>query len=99
MDEIKTRLSGEKSIFVALLGGALTPSTIAFFPIFKELWEQGVGRTAIIMFILSFMLLNWQILIFRVPLLGWSITLVSMAAAFILALIAAGFAIFIERFW
>lgn len=99
MDEIKVWLSGEKGIFVALLGGALTPSTIALFPIFKELWDQGVGRTAIIMFILSFTLLNWQILIFRVPLLGWSITLVSMAAAFILALLAAGLFIVLGRFW
>ena len=99
MAEIKVWLSGEKGIFVALLGGALTPSTIALFPIFKELWDQGVGRTAIIMFILSFTLLNWQILIFRVPLLGWGITLVSMAAALVLALIAAGLFIVIEKFW
>lgn len=99
MDEIKVWLSGEKGIFVAFLGGVLTPSTIALFPIFKELWDQGVGRTAIVMFILSFTLLNWQILIFRVPLLGWSITLVSMAAAFVLALLAAGLFIIIERFW
>ena len=75
-------LSGSKGILIALLSGILTPVILPFYPLLKELWGHNVGRLAIIMFLVS-LSLNWQVMLFRVPLLGWNISLLSFGSSFV----------------
>lgn len=92
-----TWLSGGRGILFAFLGGIVTPVVLPFFPILRSLWDVGVGRAAIIMFLMA-LALNWQVLLFRVPFLGWKITLISMGGTFSTLILVAVFLVLMEKF-
>ena len=96
VQRLDTWLSGGKGILFALFSGIVTPVILPLFPLLKSMWDQNVGRLAIIMFLMA-LALNWQVLLFRVPLLGWGVTLVSLGSTLLTLMAAAAVLLIIER--
>lgn len=100
LDEVKEWVSGGKGIFLAWIGGMVTPSSMALYPTLRDLWErERVGLSFTVTLVLSFALLNWQTILFRVPLLGWSITGLLYLSSFFLPLLIGGIFLLLERFF
>lgn len=97
LDVVRIWISGGKGIFLGWVAGAITPSILALYPLFLTLWEQHTGRLAIIMALISFPLMNWQILPFKVALLGWGLGGISFLSGLLLSAVAAGFLILLAR--
>jgi len=70
MEILKTWLAGQKGILGSWIAGLLVPGGMSFFPIVQKMWEDGLNKGPLLMFLLSVQMLNWQTLMFRIPLLG-----------------------------
>lgn len=100
MDLVREWLSGGRGMFAAWLAAVASPGGgLPVYPLAKSLWEQHTGRAAIMMFLVSASLCNWQVLMFRQPMLGWSSTLHLMGTGFAVSLFTGGFLYAVQRFW
>ncbi len=79
--EVMESLRGGRGIAGSVFSGFAIPSSIAGLPIVKELWDAGGSKEILLVFLISSSLLNWQLVLFRQPMLGWTITAVSFAAS------------------
>ncbi len=86
---LKIWLAGQKGILGSWMAGLVVPGGMSFFPIVQEMWEEGLNKGPLLMFLLSVQMLNWQTLMFRIPLLGPKLTgiLYAVTAATNLALL------------
>lgn len=73
-DEIKSFLSGSYGLQGTVAAAGIMPGSITGLPIVKEMWYQGISRNCLLLFLLASPLINWQILFFKVPMLGWRLT-------------------------
>jgi uncharacterized membrane protein YraQ (UPF0718 family) len=70
MEILRIWLAGQKGILGSWTAGLLVPGGMSFFPIVQKMWEDGLNRGPLLMFLLAVQMLNWQTLMFRIPLLG-----------------------------
>jgi len=70
MEILKSWLAGQKGILGSWAAGLLVPGGMSFFPIVQKMWEDGLNKGPLLMFLLAVQMLNWQTLMFRIPLLG-----------------------------
>ncbi len=73
-DIIKSVIEGNGGIVKAAFIGALIPGGSSVGPILKTEWANGGNKMAIVAFILAMNLINWNILLFRLPFFGEKIT-------------------------
>ncbi|MFA6554296.1 MAG: hypothetical protein WCS89_02195 [Candidatus Paceibacterota bacterium] len=74
-DAIRSATTGNAGIIKAALAGALIPGGTSAGPILKSEWSNGGNKFAIIAFIIAMSLINWNMLLFRLPFFGEKITL------------------------
>jgi uncharacterized membrane protein YraQ (UPF0718 family) len=74
MEVLKLWLAGEKGIFGCFAAGIFSPGGITVFPIVKNMWEMDMSKRALLAFLVSTQVVNWQMMMFRLPVLGWTIT-------------------------
>jgi len=83
--------AGPRSVFIATLGGALTPGgPLTSFPIIVALHASGANKGALVAYLLSWAMLGVQrIFVWEFPLMGPDFTLLRVTASFLLP-VAAG---------
>jgi len=76
--------SGWRGMVIATLGGALTPGgPIVQFPIIAVLYQKGMGVGPLTAYVSAWSLIQIQRFLFmELPLLGWQLALVRIAASF-----------------
>lgn len=100
LELVKVWLTGGKGITAAWVAALISPGGgLTASPILRSLWDQSIGRDAVIMFLVSAALVNWQTLMFRQAILGWSITLYLFLAGLMASLFTGIFLYTIQRFW
>ncbi len=70
MEILKSWLVGQKGILGSWAAGIVVPGGMSFFPIVQKMWEDGLNKGPLLIFLLAVQMLNWQTLMFRIPLLG-----------------------------
>lgn len=82
--------AGTRSVFIATLGGALTPGgPLTSFPIIVALYTSGANQGALVAYLLSWAMLGVQrIFVWEFPLMGPHFTLLRVCASFLLPVIA-----------
>jgi len=82
--------AGPRSVFIAALGGALTPGgPLTSFPIIVALHASGANKGALVAYLLSWAMLGVQrIFVWEFPLMGPHFTLLRVSASFLLPVIA-----------
>jgi uncharacterized membrane protein YraQ (UPF0718 family) len=70
MEILRVWLAGQKGILGSWAAGLLIPGGMSFYPIVQKMWEDGLNKGPLLMFLLAVQMLNWQTLMFRIPLLG-----------------------------
>jgi hypothetical protein len=73
-DAVRSVISGNTGIAKAALAGAIIPGGTSVGPVLKAEWSNGGNKFAIIAFIISMNLINWNIILFRLPFFGEKIT-------------------------
>jgi len=71
---VRSVISGSAGIAKAAIAGALIPGGTSVGPVLKTEWANGGNKFAIIAFLISMNLINWNILLFRLPFFGEKIT-------------------------
>ena len=81
--------SGWQGMVIATLGGALTPGgPIVQFPIIALLYQKGMGIGPLTAYVSAWSLIQIQRFLFmELPLLGWHLALVRVAASFVFPVI------------
>ncbi len=95
--QILVYLGGNKGIFGSLLSAYVMPGSITSMPIVRNLWDAGANKGALMVFLLSSSLVNWQVALFRQPILGWRLTAINfLCGSLISGAIALGTSLFMR---
>lgn len=86
-EHMSEKLAGE-SILRATLAGVTTAGGSTLGPVLQEKWSNGGNKYAIIGCLISISLLNWTTLLFRISFFGEKLTLVVLAAGFVITIVA-----------
>ena len=97
-DAIRSVTSGGSGIVKAAFAGALVPGGTSVGPVLKKEWADGGNKMAIIAFIVSMNLVNWNILLFRLPFFGEKITAWIYGVGIVIMGIVITAMVLIERF-
>ena len=89
MEELKTWVAGGKGILGAVFAGMVTPGSLTMAPIVRQLWEEGMSRSFLLVYFVSASLLNIQIIMFRAPMFGKAATIGTTIAGAVLGVIFA----------
>ncbi len=77
--------SGLRGIFIAALGGSLTPGgPFVCFPLAVGFWKAGAGVGPVVAYLTGWAVWGLSRLPLEVALLGWRLTLIRMASTFFL---------------
>jgi uncharacterized membrane protein YraQ (UPF0718 family) len=85
--ELQTFLSGQHGLPGTLVAAAVTPGSITGLPIVKEMWLAGINKECLLLFLVTSPLIGWQMFFFKLPMLGWRITIIQSVASLAVACI------------
>lgn len=99
MELIKAWVTGGRGLVTAWVSAFAIPGggMVALYPELHTLWEQGIGRTTILLFLVAAPLINWQYLLFRVMFLGWKVSFMAYVFEFLISFFILGFFLVYER--
>lgn len=86
-EAIRTYMAGGKGIFGSFLAGIVSPGNISALPIVKDMWEDGYSKKCLLVFLITSTLINFQITMWRAPIVGWKIMAIQYGITLVIALI------------
>jgi hypothetical protein len=87
---VTSLMNGKQGIVNATILGALIPGGVTAGKALSVEWKKGNNRYAIIAFLLSMALLNWTIVMFRLPFLGTELTFIQLGIGAGITLLGTG---------
>lgn len=82
---LKELMRGEKGVMGGYVAGIFSPGIISALPVVKDMWEQGYPRAPLLMFLIASRLINLQLVLLMVPMIGWRVSSIQLAVGAVLA--------------
>lgn len=98
-EAVSSIITGPNGIAKAAIAGAIIPGGVASGPTLKSEWDKGGNRLAIISFIFSMSLINWNTLLFRMPFFGEKITAWIYGVGIAIVSLSVIIMMIVNRFW